>query len=298
MDLFDLAARQHSAFSRDQARDLGLSDGQLRGLIQRRTVERAAPAVFRLRGVAPTWRQRLVIATLSIPGSMASHRAAARLWGLDGFATAPVEILVVRGRRRRRAPRGAVLHETMDLKGDDLAAREGIPCTALVRTLVDLPAVVHEFRSGVALDQAARHDHLLLAQVAERHREVARRGRDGTVALRALLAERGLGELVDSGFERRALRLIENSTLPRPVTQHHVVDSDFECWIDLAWPDLRVGMECDSLRHHTGERAFRWERKRRRRLNGLGWTMLEFTYLEVTRESPMVIRDLSQHLLR
>lgn len=296
MDLFDLAERQHAAFSRDQSRAIGVGDRQLDHLVATRAVERAAPAVFRLRGAPSSWHQRLMIATLSVPGSMASHRAAARVRGLDGFERSPVELLVVRGRNRRRGLRGAVQHETMDLRADDIDERDGIPCTSLVRTLVDLPAVVHEFKAGVALDQAIRHQPDILGLVGDRHRAVARRGRDGTVALRALLAERGVGDLVDSGFERRALRLIAGSALPRPVTQHQVVDQDFECWLDLAWPDQLLAMECDSLRHHLGERAFRWERRRRRCLAGLGWTVLEYTYREVTTEGPMVLRQLAQHL--
>ena len=56
-------------------------------------------------------------------------------------------------------------------------------------------------------------------------------------------------------------------------------------------------MECDSLRHHLGERAFRWERVRRRRLIALGWTVVEFTYLEVTEDGAMVLRELRTHVL-
>ena len=294
MDLFDLAARQHAAISLAQARDLGLTDARVRGLVRRGVLERAAPGVYLVRGAPPTWRQRLAVATLSIPGSLASHRAAARLRGLDGFERAPVEVLVERGAKRRRQPRSTVLHETLDLEASDIADVDGIACTSLVRTLVDLPAVTHELRAGVALDQAMRVDPSILLRVGERHREVARKGRDGTVALRALLAERGVGELVDSGFERRALRLIDAGGLPRPVTQHHVVDGDFECRLDIAWPDHLVAMECDSLRHHMGERAFRWERRRRRGLAALGWTVLEFTYREVTQDGSMVLRELDR----
>jgi hypothetical protein len=130
----------------------------------------------------------------------------------------------------------------------------------------------------------------------QRHLEVARRGRTGTVALRALLAERSDANLVDSGFERRTLRLIAGSALPSPVTQLHVVDRDFQCWLDIAWPAFKVAVECDSLAHHQGERAFRWERIRRRRLIALGWTILEFTYREVTQQGPMVLAEIARHL--
>ena len=57
-----------------------------------------------------------------------------------GSTSLPVEALVVRGGRRRRAPRGVVLHETLDLKATDVDEVDGIACTSLIRTLVDLPA--------------------------------------------------------------------------------------------------------------------------------------------------------------
>jgi hypothetical protein len=189
-----------------------------------------------------------------------------------------------------------VLHESKDLRGVDFDVVDGTPCTSEVRTLVDLPAVVHELKAGVALDQALRRDPTVLDRVVQRHLEVARRGRNGTVALRALLAERSDANLVDSGFERRTLRLIAGSGLPPPVTQHHIVDGDFQCWLDIAWPAHMLALECDSLAHHQGERAFRWERVRRRHLAALGWTVLEFTYREVTRQSSMVLREIARHL--
>jgi hypothetical protein len=279
MDLFALAARQHGVFTTEQLRSAGLSRRQLQRLIDGGLVEPSLPEVFRVRAAPSTYRLRLSAAVLSMPGALASHRAAARLWDLDGFANAPVEVVVERWHRRRRKTEGVVVHETKDLCGGDIDERYGIACTSLVRTLVDLPAVTHEMRAGDALDAACRHDRPLLDRVAGRHAEVARRGRNGTVRLRALLTERGKGDLVvDSGFERRALRLIQASDLPAPVTQHQIRDTDFVCYLDLAWPDRLLGMECDSVEHHLSVRAFHWERERRRRLLRLGWRILEFTY--------------------
>lgn len=296
MDIYQLAERQHAAFTREQARAVGLTDHRLRGMVGRGEVRRAAPGVFTLAGVRPTWHQRLHVAVLALPGSQASHRASGRLRMWEGFDRAPIEVVVERGRHRRTAPRDVILHESKDLRGVDFDIVDGIPCTADVRTLVDLPAVVHEFKAGVALDQAIRRDPTILDRVVERHLEVARRGRNGTVALRSLLAERSDANLVDSGFERRTLRLIAGSGLPAPVTQHHVVDGDFQCWLDIAWPARRLAVECDSLAHHMGERAFRWERVRRRHLAALGWTVLEFTYREVTRQGAMVLAEIARHL--
>jgi hypothetical protein len=167
----------------------------------------------------------------------------------------------------------------------------------LVRTLVDLPAVAWETRCGQALDHACRKDRSVLEWVRMRHLEVARRGRNGTVMLRALLERRGKGDrLTGSGFEAKALHLITEACLPEPVLQYRVRDGDFLAFIDIAWPERMVGMECDSLAHHFGELAHTRDRKRRRRLKALGWDINEFTYEEVDETPHIVVRDLEKAL--
>jgi very-short-patch-repair endonuclease len=111
------------------------------------------------------------------------------------------------------------------------------------------------------------------------------------------LEERGAGvQLVDSGFERRLLSLIARAGLPAPVTQWQVREGEFVCYLDVAWPELLVGVECDSIEHHMSVAAFRWDRVRRRTLKRLGWTLLEFTYAEVTSDPELVLSELRHHL--
>lgn len=299
MEAFALAAQQHGVFSTEQALTLGASPSTLHGWVAIRRIELTAPGVYRVVGAPKSWRQRVMTSCLSGSGGLASHRCAARLWGLDGFDRAPVEVVTERWLRRQRLSHDVIVHETKDLVAADIEERDGIPCTSLIRTLVDLPAVVHELRAGQALDHASRRDDSVLLRVRQRHREVARRGRNGTVALRTLLLERGVGDrTVDSTFERRALRLIDGSCLPRPVTQHLVRDGNFVAYIDIAWPDRMVGMECDSYEHHTGHSAHQWDRTRRRQLTALGWDMREFTWNDVVQWGPTVIADLRAALAR
>lgn len=295
VDLLDFAARHHGLFTAADAAVHGVDRSKLHRWSTSGRVERIAPAVYRVVGAPHSWRQELLATVWSGPQILASHRAAGALRGLDGVRPGRIEAVTPRWTRRARPT--ATVHESLDLRGVDVDEVDGIPCTSLVRTLVDLPAVVHEFRAGQALDHAARQDRRVLALVRARHLEVARRGRDGTVALRALLAERGQGDCIPgSGFERRALRLIQGSDLPRPVCQHQVREGDFTCYIDIAWPEHMVAMECDSLAHHFGGRAHQWDRERRRRLTRLGWAVIEFTYEDVTRRPHVVLRDLADLL--
>ena len=266
MDLYDLAATQQAAITRDQLRRLGHTDRQVDHLLATGRLARAAPGVFTLRGAPPTWRQRLSVATLSIPGSMASHRAAARLPGSTGSSGHPSSSWSNGARSVGDNPATPCCTRRSTSRPRTSRRSTASRGTSLVRTLVDLPAVAHEFRVGVALDQAMRHDPALLGRVADRHRGGRRRDATAPSPCGRSWPSGARARLVDSGFERRALRLIHRSPLPTPVTQHHVTDGEVECWLDIAWPARLVAMECDSLRHHMGERAFRWERRRRRLL--------------------------------
>ena len=76
------------------------------------------------------------------------------------------------------------------------------------------------------------------------------------------------------------------------MTQHRVRDGEFVAYIDIAWPDRMVGMECDSLAYHFGEVAHQGDRTRRRRLTRLGWDMYEYTYQDVTKRPHGVAQEL------
>ena len=228
-------------------------------------------------------------------GGWASHRTAASLRHLDGHDGRVIEVVVERWKRSSQHS-GYLVHETKDLRPVDLDERFGIPCTSLVRTLIDLPAVEHRFRVEQALDHACRENADLLPVVNERFLQVARRGRNGTKVMRRLLGDRtGIYVPPASTFERHALRWIERAGIEAPVKQHQVVDGDFTAYFDLSWPHLLFAMECDSLAHHFSRAAQEWDRKRRRHLKRLGWEVAEFTYDEV--KSGDFIRELRQLLV-
>lgn len=52
--------------------------------------------------------------------------------------------------------------------------------------------------------------------------------------------------------------------------------------LDLAWPDLRIAIECDSLAHHFAAHRLRWDDRRQNALVMLGWLVLRVTWQDVT----------------
>lgn len=286
------ASRRHGVLGWHEVLGAGVAESTIARWVAAGRLLRPAPGVLVVAGSAATWRQRASIAALS-GGGFASHRTAATLWRLDGFEPRQIEVLTLHGLRRRRA--GWVVHETRNLRGVDLDEVDGIECTSVVRTLLDLPAVAHPFRVAQALDCACRRQPGTLEAVAQRHRELKRQGRRGSRVMAEMLAERlGTGRFTDSGFEASAVRLVRKVGLPDPVLQHCVRDGDFVACLDLAWPAIRWAVECDSLAHHFGKRAHEWDRLRRRRLRRLGWDVVEVTYDQVTKQPAATGRELRE----
>src|SRR5215208_2892074 len=69
--------------TRAQAHELGLSDTALRKRCLNGSLRALHPGVYVVGGAPDTWHQRMLGACLAAGGlAVASHRSAARLWGL------------------------------------------------------------------------------------------------------------------------------------------------------------------------------------------------------------------------
>ena len=283
-----LGCAQHGLASHRQLADAGLPSSTLYDWIDRGVLVAADVDVVRFLGAPQTWRQRVMLATLTT-GGLASHRTSAALRGLDGFRPGLIEVTCHRWNRRRRD--SLVTHEAKDLVDGDYDVIDGIPCTSLIRTLIDLPAVCSIEHAGQALDDACRRHEWILAATRQRFIEVARRGRNGTQKGRAMLNERLADPILeDSRFEKKALHLIRSAGLPEPVKQFEVTLDEHSAFIDLAWPEHLVGLECDSLAYHFGRKNFQSDRTRRRQLTLRGWRIYEFTYDDITLR-PAIVED-------
>jgi hypothetical protein len=290
-ELTTYTTTHHGVVGVDAAATMGISQGQLTAFLRAGRLERVANEVYVIAGAADSWHRRAMIATASSAG-WASHRTAAALWQLDGFDQGEIEVLTPKGRRRERR-HSWVVHETRRFRGVDLAEVDGIPCTTVARTILDLPGVVHPFAVAQALDTACRRWPGMLDTIGQRFRELGGRGRPGARLMRTMLEERiGAGRFAQSGFERRALSLVRSVGLPEPVLQCPVRDGRFVAYLDLGWPAVRWAVECDSLAFHSGKRAHEGDRARRRRLKQLGWDLVEVTYDDVTQRRDETGRQL------
>ncbi len=159
-------------------------------MVERGYLTKARPEVFVINGSPPTWRQQLMIATLTRDGlPLAVGKSAARLHGLDGCRFDALQIAVPRGARRLADVE--VFQTLVSYAPMDVVTIDGIRCSGLARTVVDL-AWLDPGRYVRAVDDFERRGCSLswLEQTARRLRA---RGREGSGLVAADLAQRAGG---------------------------------------------------------------------------------------------------------
>ncbi len=212
----------------------------------------------------------------SLSGAVASHRAAAALHGLDGFREGVREVSVPR-EQEGRFP-AMFCHRWSRTDEGDVCVIEGIRTTSVPRTLVQLGLVTTKDRVEQALDSALRNG-AELAAIEDALRRLWRRGPTGAGVLREILEDPGrIGKLPDSWFERRLSSLLQARGLPKPRLQHPVRTGTSVRRLDLAYPDVMLGLEAHSRQFHFGQQQVKADHVRDMELTGLGWQLIYVTW--------------------
>lgn len=289
-----LAEEQHSVVDVDQM----VSCGASRTWIARRTAEgfivRDGPSVYRMPGVRRTFETSAMSAVLSARGPvLVSHRSAAFLHGFERvLEPLRVEITVPRHRRPRRRP-GVRVHESLAFDLAIPVVRYGIPVTGVARTILDC-APMFEKPIGL-LDDALRRrmvtwDELWGCYLA--HNVAGRKVRP----FREILLERDGNTPPGGHFALRMADMLMAAGLPEPVFEHRVVIDGHEYFLDLAWPDRLVAVECNDAGSHDTPKAFRRDPMKRNRCQGAGWTYLEYTWWDTVHQSAEVLAQVATAL--
>jgi very-short-patch-repair endonuclease len=276
-NLDELATAGHGIVSREHS---GLSRSSWYRAIAAGQLEQLFPSVARLHGTPRTAEQRIFAAVLATgPGSLASHRSAAHLWGIPRPHDDPVDVIVVGARRRFSGRDDVVIHRPRDLERLTPQRRAGIACTNVLRAVLDLGAVDPSAVSD-AVGHAITNRLATLSALESVVIQHSEHGRTGIVALREAVAEWSIdGKPTDSLLEQTMHRLIGRYHLA-PVEFHPVIcghEVDFRV---LGTP---VILECDGWAHHGLERSnFERDRRRDADLLAAGWIVLRFTYRAIT----------------
>lgn len=292
-----LARRRDNVITRSDVLALGGTDGLIADRLARGLWQPLQAGVYLVGSAPPTWSQRLRAAVDAAgPGARASHRAALISWGLDGIASAPVEILVPYG--GLPVPEGAVVHRTR--RTEDIFSVGGIPTSGVEQTLLEVGAVCPPIVVEKAAAAAFRLGRSTPAKVRSYLEVHAGRGRTGVTTLRRTLAlyDDG-GRAPGSAGEVAFLRTLRLSGIEDPVRQLTIVLPDgSKATMDFAWPERGKALEFVGWRTHSDARAQDDDTWREDGIRAAGWDLRRAAPWSLTNRPVELARSVLSFLCR
>lgn len=286
-------AEQHHVMTVAQLQDIGLSTRAVRHRVTAGRLRRLHRGVYAIG--RPTTAGRWMAAVLAAgDGAVLSHRSAAALWDLRSDQRARIDVTVVGGAGGRSRTR-IDFHSAAALEQGDTDVRDGIPCTSLARTLVDLAAVVDRRSIERAVDRAEELREFDLGAVEALLTRC--RGRRGVRRLARLLDAYEGPTATRSEMEERMLALVRGAGLPRPEVNAWVPLEDGAGYRpDFLWRDVGLVVEVDGRGYHARRSAFRHDRQRDRRLALVGFETRRYDAKEIAEEGNRVVNELRAFL--
>lgn len=232
-----------------------------------------------LRGVWLRKDQDANFGLMSIAAGMLHDEAAlcgwsaAHVWGNpyrpDGCD--PEIVAPIKGNRRYEG----VCVRRVQIDPDEIVDLDGVRCTSLARTAIDLGRFNSRDEAVAALDAMLRLRPTMLDEVSvelkrwENHWGIGK----ATTAIRLVNA------LSESPWESRLRLVLCDECLCGWVLQHPVMGGRYR--LDIAWPRLKVAVEYDGAHHRDSEQHAR-DLARWNRLRAAGWIVIAVTATNIT----------------
>jgi very-short-patch-repair endonuclease len=292
--LVALARRQGGVFARWQALDLGFSHFMIARRLETKQWRRVLGNVLAAATTVPDQQSTEWAAYLACGrGAVLSGPSALRRHGLDGGERLDgVHWVTIPPERHVRIPSVRSIREAVPL--EDIVLVDDMQVTNVARAVVDTLRVVAEPIGQPILDRALLRSWLTLEELELRTHALA--SRRGVGRLRKHLT-RVRGGARSEG-ERRLHEIIAD--VPGWVADYKVFDSDglLMAVIDVAFAEARVALEVDGLAFHVDPEHFQRDRTRQNSLVNQGWTVLRFTWDDLTRRPGAVLETIRTTLAR
>ncbi len=285
-----IARRQFGVIGRDQCRAAGLSDRQIDSLISRGCLRSAGRGVLRVAGAPVQPETAMWSAVLATRGVLVAT-SAAFVWQLVPVPPRYLQ-LAIPADRRAVAPAGTVVRRC-DIPAAELTTRFGLPVTSRRRSALDHLASSTIVEATTFADRAISQGWLAIADLE---------GRLATRTLGNPIVRRVLGTLsygAEAESERRLHRLLSAAGIAGWVPNHPVrLGGRLVARIDIAFVELRIAIEVDGIAYHGDRNRFQRDRARQNTLVTAGWTVLRFTWEDLTCRPERVVAIIAAAIRR
>lgn len=274
-----MIAAHDGVFSTAQLRECGVTNDAARHQVARGQWVRVSRGIFRVADRLVDARMAARLAVLAAgPGAALGSGSAAWWHGLVSSPPDVVAVIAPRGRHGDPIDGVKVWHRTLDSR--DLTEVDGLAVTSCELTVLDAAVDV-----GVnVMDSALLKKRVTLTDLDAVQRRNA--GRRGSPRARAMLEAMSSG--ARSEAERITVRLLRSSGLGGWKTNVPVCGYV----LDIAFEAERVDVEIDGMAFHSDAKAFQHDRTRQNVLVANGWTVLRFTWRDVTTRPNWVLAQI------
>lgn len=277
-ELLGLFQRQYGVVDAAQLVAHGVAERTIRSHLARGLLVKVLPGVFRLASAPDTFQARAMAVQLhTAPFGFLMGPTAAHIRGLRSM---PVHLIYVTvwWRSRSAMPSWVRRHGTSWLDESDVELVHGFRVERPLPMLLSLGDTFNQFRFDKAAEDAW-HLKLVTPEEAETFLSAVRRqGRHGVSVMEKWLAKTGVRtRAVQSNFEMDVLAAVRSAGLPEPTLQHPVVLRSGETvHLDLAWPEVMLGVEPGHSWWHGGDLKMRADHARDRACTAVGWEIMRY----------------------
>ena len=273
-----LASRQKGVIRTEQLRAAGWSRPAIGRLVRAGWLHPIHEGVYAVGHTGISADARFLAATYALwPRGVLGHRSAAALWG-TAPSGGPIHVIVPT--YNGHPHRGTIRIHRQRLRADETELVQGIRCTTVVRTILDVAASAPRLLDDCFEEAQVRHG---LAPDALAVALVLRRGFRGTARVRRLLDGAVDPGAVQSRLELRFLALCRAHGLPRPETQVRLGR-----WVvDFLFPEASVVVETDGLRYHASAAKRRRDARKERDLVAAGHCLVRLVWADVVENAPV-----------
>ena len=212
-------------------------------------------------------------------GTVASHRTAAHIHGLDLLTEPGATVTVTRPAEQlgRSAKPGVHLHVAR-LPDGHVFERFGLPITTVARTVLDLARTI-PFREGVVVADSALHQHLTSKKELRAVLAECPRARGCRQAAAVVEFADGLAESPLESIARVAFR---DCKLPPPSLQVRIANPEFIGRVDFLWEKYRTIAEVDGLIKYADPYRARAQLRRDQKLRDAGYEVVHLEWHDIT----------------
>jgi hypothetical protein len=280
------AADQRGLFTRSQALSCGYTNPRIRTKVQTGDWAVVVRDVFADRGLPVTPRLRDVAAQLALSGAVLAGPSAARWHGWD---VPSAETFVALQARRPRLRHVHVL--PLEVPATDVCVVDGVRVTSTERTVFDCARLLPDGAASALLTTALQECWTTMSDLATRIRDAT--GRHGTPRLVRLIRVVALGNRTSA--QKLAGRLLQRAGIWGWTPHEPISDRWGLIGLgDLVFPEAKLVIELGIDELEVAAPL----RERHTRLAAAGWTVVNYSWSDLTTRPSDLVAELRQHLDR